>query len=301
VSSSWYLAAACCACLVAASGCCEENQPVVAPVPVVKSGACLDGERIEMTAAVPGDVDSVSGRAGAAAGLAEVSVFEDALLQKLIVKGAVAADGSFGPVRVGDNAHAVVWVVGGAATCDPVELANDIEATTTELIRTPPAIVESGDASMIFECGQPPCTFQCQIDQAKAAACESPYSITGLTPGRHELRIQAIDAAGNVELIPTEFSFEWAVGTPEVRWTKTPAAKSGPKASFDFACDKSECVFECQLDDAPYTPCTSPHALTGLAVGPHSFRVRTHGDAAAAQAKPATFTWTVAKTNRGEP
>ena len=267
----------------------------------MEAGACLDDTKIAMTSVPTGNLDHLSGRAGAAAGLTEVSVFEDALLQKLLSKATVSPDGSFGPVRVGDNAHAAVWLQAGGPDCEPLELANDIEATTTSLVRTPPAIIESGEAVVEFTCGQPPCTFTCQMDAMPATPCTSPLTLRDLSPGNHELRIRSLDAAGNTELIPTEFSFRWATGQANVTWTSTPAATGGQTAQFAFTCDKSDCVLECQLDDAAWQPCTSPHALTGLRVGGHTFRVRTHGDAAAAQAPPTVFSWMVAKTPRGEP
>lgn len=284
------------------SACCSQESPTPIRTPAPKDQVrCADASKVAVQPSAPGTPDQVAGRAGAVVGESTVTVFSDALLQKQLGEAVAEKSGAFGPIEIGDNQHAVVWVQSGGDGCAPLELENDIEATTTDLTRTPPAIVESGSAVFAFVCAQPPCTFQCQIDDQKPTPCKSPHTISGLEAGSHELRVQAIDAAGNVELIPTEFSFLWASGVPKVTFTTTPAAASGTTANFAFKCDKSECLFECKLDEGRYELCTSPHRLESLSPGEHTLLVRTHGDADAAQAEPARFVWKVEKTQRGEP
>jgi len=53
--------------------------------------------------------------------------------------------------------------------------------------------------------------------------------------------------------------------------------------------------FECSLEDAPFSACSSPQSYLGLAVGGHVFRVRASDEAGNTDSTPASFSWTVVK------
>ena len=55
--------------------------------------------------------------------------------------------------------------------------------------------------------------FECSLDAAAFSSCTSPISFTGLAVGSHTLRVQAIDAADNID--PTPASFAWTILTPD--------------------------------------------------------------------------------------
>lgn len=65
-------------------------------------------------------------------------------------------------------------------------------------------------------------------------------------------------------------------------------------ASFEFSADEAA-TFECSLDGAPFTACTSPQPYTGLAKRSHLFAVRATDLADNTDATPATFAWTNGK------
>jgi TolB protein len=62
---------------------------------------------------------------------------------------------------------------------------------------------------------------------------------------------------------------------PDTRITAgPPAATREVTPSVAFEADRAGATFECRLDDAPFEPCSSPHALGPLADGAYTFEVR---------------------------
>lgn len=67
---------------------------------------------------------------------------------------------------------------------------------------------------------------------------------------------------------------------------------SSDAATFAFSANQAGVTYECRLDDAPYAACTSPHPLTALSDGRHTFAVRA-ANSLFTDPSPATFSWTV--------
>ena len=129
---------------------------------------------------------------------------------------------------------------------------------------------------------------------APGRACTSPRALTGLAQGDHTFRVRATDAAGNTDA--TEATRTWTVDTvaPD---TTIGSGPSGPTASaaasFAFSSSETGSTFECRLDAGAWQSCTSPRALSALAQGAHTFRVRATDAAGNVDATEATRTWTV--------
>ena len=86
----------------------------------------------------------------------------------------------------------------------------------------------------------------------------------------------------------------WTVDTvaPQVIFDAAPSGEGNPAEAL-IAFHSSEpdgATFQCSLDAAPVVDCSSPHPLTGLAAGPHSFTVQTT-DRAGNTSVPVTVTW----------
>lgn len=64
-------------------------------------------------------------------------------------------------------------------------------------------------------------------------------------------------------------------------------------ASFSFSASESGSAFQCALDGAAWSPCTSPATYGGLAASAHTFAVRAIDGAGNADPSPATRSWTV--------
>jgi pectate lyase len=70
-----------------------------------------------------------------------------------------------------------------------------------------------------------------------------------------------------------------------------PAITSSADARFEFT-SEAGAGFECSLDGATFTACTSPKTYTGLTVGLHAFRVRASAGGQI-DPTPASYSWTV--------
>ncbi|HVL33873.1 MAG TPA: Ig-like domain-containing protein, partial [Actinomycetota bacterium] len=107
----------------------------------------------------------------------------------------------------------------------------------------------------------------------------------------------ATDAAGNVSNCSgTAVTFRHDSIAPNTSIDSAPpAAASSSTATFAFSATETS-TFGCSLDGAPFTPCTSPTSIQGLADGVHTFSVRATDTAGNVDASPAVHTWTVDTT-----
>jgi hypothetical protein len=72
------------------------------------------------------------------------------------------------------------------------------------------------------------------------------------------------------------------------------ATTQSTSARLTFSSDDSEATFECSLDGAAFTACTSPKDYTGLAIGDHEVRVRARDWNGNVDGSPASHSWTIA-------
>ena len=86
---------------------------------------------------------------------------------------------------------------------------------------------------------------------------------------------------------------------PDTSLTSTPPnPDTGTSPSFGFsgtddATPPASLGFECRLDGAGFSPCTSPKTYTGLSLGVHTFEVRAIDAAGNVDLTPASYTWTI--------
>jgi hypothetical protein len=158
----------------------------------------------------------------------------------------------------------------------------------------PAAATNSRSAGIAFTANEP-AAFQCSLDGAAFATCQSPVTYSGLAEGAHTFRVFAADGSSNVGPTATR---AWTVDTrvPETTLLGGPAAGSTSptsSATFSFASPDSSARFECRLDGGVFTPCTSPRTLTGVPNGDHTFAVRAVDAAGNRDATPSTRTWRV--------
>ena len=152
-------------------------------------------------------------------------------------------------------------------------------------------------ATFAFESNDPVATFQCALDGNAWANCPDPAEFTNLTPGRHFLRVRAMDVGLQVD--PTPASWEWTVildATPPVTTITTAeviAAEGVFTAIFAFSANEPVSDFECQIDSEPFEQCESPMEYSDLNPGNHVFRVRAIDLALNHEHPPASRTFAV--------
>jgi Big-like domain-containing protein len=184
-------------------------------------------------------------------------------------------------------------------------LSNESESTSVHFtVDTKPPIAPviatgptdpspSQSASFTFSDYDPePVTLACSLDAAPFASCTSPQTYAGLPDGEHTFQVKATDAAGNSSVSNL---FTWTVDTahPLVTVTdKPPLLTSQTSASFSFSASPTPGRYECRLDDAAFSPCTSPKLYAGLRDGSHTFSVRTVSTGGSASAAT-EYTWTI--------
>ncbi|MDX6504389.1 MAG: hypothetical protein QOE29_1514, partial [Gaiellaceae bacterium] len=157
----------------------------------------------------------------------------------------------------------------------------------------------SANASFTFSSTESGSTFACSLDGAAFLDCTSPQGYSSLANGIHTFSVRATDAAGNQDLSPATST--WTVNVPPTDTTPPDTSITGgptgtvttASASFTFTSTETSSSFQCNLDGAAFTSCTSPASYAGLANSSHTFNVRAIEAAGNVDQSPATRTWTV--------
>ena len=143
------------------------------------------------------------------------------------------------------------------------------------------------------------------------ASCTSPVVMSDLQPGAHWFQVAAVDASGKADLTTPATHRWWIQPPPPDEVVPETEMLSGPdlitvltSATFTFAgtdnqTEAADMRYECRLDGAmtgspsgpieAWTPCTSPHTLTALAVGNRVLQVRAKDLAGNEDPTPASY------------
>ncbi len=112
---------------------------------------------------------------------------------------------AMGSFQITISMRAPVPSTGGASAAPPPPVADMTPPETTisksVLKRLPPIWV------FRFHSTEPGSTFRCELDKSPLAACPSSQRFGNLKPGRHKLKVFAVDAAGNQDPTPAVTRF----------------------------------------------------------------------------------------------
>ena len=181
----------------------------------------------------------------------------------------------------------------------------DSKAPETQIDLAPPSVSNSAKASFEFS-GEDPggsgvASFQCRRDSDEPVGwqlCSSPRVYTSLAEGVHTFEVRAVDQAGGADQTPATFEWEIDTKAPETQIDLAPPSVSNSAtAVFSFSGEdpggSGVASFECKLDEAGFSPCSSGIELTGLGEGSHTFEVRAIDNAGNVDASAASHEWTV--------
>jgi len=175
----------------------------------------------------------------------------------------------------------------------------DTVAPNTTMDSKPATLTNSTSANFSFTSDESGSTFECSLDGVPFTACTSPRNLTDLSEGSHTFQVKATDAVGNVDASPE--SYTWTIDTtaPETTIDMGPSGTiTVADATFAFSSSEPNSTFECSLDGAAYSACTSPENYTSLSNGSHTFEVKATDEASNLDATPASRTFSVEVTPR---
>ena len=173
----------------------------------------------------------------------------------------------------------------------------DLTPPNTTITGNPGTLSNSPTATFTFTASMTNSTFACSLDGASFTPCMSPATYNGLADGSHSFQVRATDPAGNPD--PTPAVFNWTVDTvvPDTTYQLHAAIVIEQEREFFIQAIETGAYFQCSLDGAAFTNCTSPRNYNGLADGSHTFQVRARDAGGNIDATPASYTWTIDATD----
>ncbi len=135
-------------------------------------------------------------------------------------------------------------------------------------------------------------TYQCSRDGASYAACTSPQTFTVAGDGAHSFAVLAHDPAGNTTVLGV---VGWTVdATPPTTTLSQDILSATNQTAVTFTYASSESGgFACTLDGVARTCTGTSHALSGLALGTHTFEIAARDPAGNLDPTPASHTFAV--------
>jgi hypothetical protein len=152
--------------------------------------------------------------------------------------------------------------------------------------------------------------FECSIDNSDFVTCASPFTFPNLlSDGPHTFKVSAVDNSGHKD--PSPALYTWTVDTaaPSTNITSaidgnknTIPADGGTRSTtmiFSFSGTDTGVGldrFECSIDSASFTTCSSPAQFNNLGSGAHKLQVRAFDKVGNQVTPPTSFKWNVDAT-----
>ncbi|NRB41078.1 MAG: HYR domain-containing protein [Pseudomonadales bacterium] len=170
----------------------------------------------------------------------------------------------------------------------------DLTPPDTSISSTPDSLTNSTNASFDFSATETGSTFQCSLDGGALSNCSSPNNYAALAEGDHTVSIEATDAAGNTDATPATYNWFIDLTPPDTSISNSPdSLTNSTDAIFNFTSTETGSTFQCYIDDAVLTNCSSPKDYAGLAEGNQRFSVEATDAAGNTDPTPEIFDWTI--------
>ncbi|MCB0828590.1 MAG: VCBS repeat-containing protein [Solirubrobacterales bacterium] len=177
----------------------------------------------------------------------------------------------------------------------PVEesFATDTVVPDTTITAGPTGATSDATPTFTFTATKPNQLFTCRMDSVliECSGASSHTPPVPLSAGAHTFDVSA-GRLGNVD--PTPASRAFVVDpAPVVSIDSGPSGATGPGAAvFTFGANEPGVGFQCRMDGAGFSPCSSPKSYDALAAGSHTFSVR-GTDSSGGVSNTATRTWEI--------
>lgn len=159
---------------------------------------------------------------------------------------------------------------------------------------SPSSATNKTDAAFSFYSSEPNgASFECSLDGAAYAACQSPKSYSKLAEGKHTFKVRALDASGNADTSPASKSWVVDLTKPVVTISQKPADTNDTTAALGFSANEPTYGFYCSLDGKKPVNCTNPKEYKNLTLDRHYFKVYAKDKAGNFSEVPARHSWTI--------
>jgi hypothetical protein len=171
----------------------------------------------------------------------------------------------------------------------------------TVLTSAPPDLIATRSARFAFEGRGGASEFLCSVDGATFSSCRSPMDVTVGSDGLHSFSVKAKDGRWE-DAVPARRL--WRVDTQPPETFLNPAfgprdgaQHSSSSETFHFGSSEPGSL-QCRMDGAPFQACVSPHTVSSLTPGAHTFEVRAIDEAGNIDPTPEHRAWTAIAADR---
>ena len=177
----------------------------------------------------------------------------------------------------------------------------DTQAPNTTITSGPSGSTNDSTPTFGFSSSESGSSFQCRFDSAAFAPCSGPGAThtpsSALSQGTHTFEVRAADQAGNTDQTPASRSVTVDTQAPNTTITSGPSGSTTNRTpTFTFTSSEPQgATFQCRLDSAAFSSCTTPITYPTLSFGGHTFRVRAIDAAGNVDSTPAVRTFTVSR------